>query len=91
MPEVILTVKYTVSHFMFDYGVYKTECLDLIHQLKMFFIFISIIAVLQCVPTTNREALRAKLLDAQNVMQFDQTEFDRLWNLGMTNGNFKIW
>ena len=57
----------------------------------MFFIFISIVGVLQCVPTTNREALRAKLLDAQNVMQFDQTEFYRLWNLGMTNGNFKIW
>ena len=57
----------------------------------MFSIFISIIGVLQCVPTTNREALRTKLLDAQNVMKFDQTEFDRLWNLGMTNGNFEIW
>ena len=56
----------------------------------MFFIFISMIGVLQCVPTTNREALRTKLLNVQNFMQFDQTEFNRLWNLGMSNGSFKI-
>lgn len=56
----------------------------------MLFIFIFGISVLKCQPTTNREALRIKLLDAQNLMQFNQTEFDRLWNLGMSNGGLTL-
>ena len=55
----------------------------------MFYIFILIVGILKCEPTINRGALRTKLLDAQNFMQFDQAEFDRLWNLGMSNGNLK--
>ena len=53
---------------------------------EMIFILILIVGVLQSQSVTNREALREKLLDAQNLMQFDQDEFDRLWNLGMSNG-----
>ena len=52
----------------------------------MILILILIVGVLQSQSVTNREALREKLLDAQNLMQFDQDEFDRLWNLGMSNG-----
>ena len=55
----------------------------------MLYFLILIVGVLECQPTINREALRTKLLDAQNVMRFDQVEFDRLWNLGMSNGNLK--
>ena len=85
-------VKYTVCHFMFpmfDRHVYKKECFRtefISFKIKMFFIFIFVISVLKCQPTTNREALRTKLLDAQNLMQFNQTEFDRLWNLAMSYG-----
>ena len=50
-------------------------------------ILILVVTVLESRFIDNREALRAKLLDAQNVMRFDQTEFDRLWNLAMSNGN----
>ena len=50
---------------------------------------ILIVGVLECQATSNREVLRTKLLDAQNVMRFDQVEFDRLWNLGMSIGNLK--
>ena len=53
----------------------------------MFLIFISIIGVLKCQSTTDRDVLRTKLLDAQNLMQFDQVEFDRLWSLAMSYGN----
>lgn len=55
----------------------------------MFYILILIVGVLKSQATSNREALRKKLLDAQNVMRFDQVEFDRLWNLGISNGNLK--
>ena len=56
----------------------------------MIFVLILVLGPLQCQPTLNREALRTKLLDAQNVMQFDQIEFDRLWNLGMSQRKFKL-
>ena len=56
----------------------------------MIFVFLLVFGLLQCQANINREALRAKLLDAQNAMQFDQLEFDRLWNLGMSNGEFAV-
>ena len=52
----------------------------------MILLFIFVFSVLKCQPTTNQEALRTKLFDAQNVMQFNQTEFDRLWDLAMSYG-----
>ena len=90
--ELIGVVKYTVRPFMvpmFDHHVYKTECFRtgfIRSKIRMFFVFIFVISVLKCQPTTNREALRTKLLDAQNLMQFNQTEFDRLWDLVMSYG-----
>ena len=52
----------------------------------IFLILTFVVSVLKGEFIANREALRAKLLDAQNVMRFDQVEFDRLWNLAISNG-----
>ena len=92
LSEVIWTVKYTVYHFIFpifDHQAHKTERFrtELISsKIKMFLIFILIIGVLKCQSTIDRETLRTKLLDAQNLMQFDQVEFDRLWDFAMSYG-----
>ena len=62
------------------------------HQNVLYFYsdrWYTVYRILKCEPTSNRGALRTKLLDAQNFMQFDQAEFDRLWNLGMSMGNLK--
>ena len=74
---------------MFTHGVYENTLFRSSTNTKMLYFFILIVGVLKCQPTINREDLRTKLLDAQNVMRFDQVEFDRLWNLGMSNGNFQ--
>ena len=74
---------------IFDHQADKTERFRTglsSSKIKMFFIFIFIIGVLKCQSTINREALRTKLLDAQNLMQFDQVEFDRLWDFAMSYG-----
>ena len=92
LSEVIWTVKYTVYRFIFpifDHQAHKTERFrtELISsKIKMFLFFILIIGVLKCQSTIDRETLRTKLLDAQNLMQFDQVEFDRLWDFAMSYG-----
>ena len=52
------------------------------------FKFLLLVGSLKGQEIIDREALRTKLLDAQNVMGFDQVEFDRLWDIAMSYGSF---
>ena len=55
------------------------------------FKFLLLVGSLKGQEIIDREAMRTKLLDAQNVMGFDQVEFDRLWDIAMSYGRFSFY